>query len=481
MISHKEAIYSVEIDDDLYDSESDTPTRSSTNHLSLRFRAEDKKRNEQLRSLVPKKTRRPKTSHDVQNKQQNSFSSVSSEVSSSECGPSSGSTWGQSSGGDPDSMICLSDNVTSESKDLRLDMTEGAGEMRGERQLAADIVGSEAGEEDTNWQQIFHTTVANNSKHEGTTWNNNNQLMDDRNEVCETYDRNVYEHNGRFIPSDKQLVVDSSHIHAELAFQNEKESNTEVGCKCSSADNGAGTEKLLESNNCEIQACVDECINLPNGQHVDNYKTITCYSRIEASTCSIETCINAIRITSLTLVSQHFAVLNVTINAIKLTVTFTKPLAIKSSSFALIKSHPNNQVEYPEQESQLGYESHLTRGVMVNGSTVVSSMISMGSLRGDKASRSHNSSAFGSLRSKSGLEQFCNSHNEATFAHFRENKHVNYAHSSYRAEIVGASSLTGVYSESDAAHKSLDHKHALCIKNDSPTQDQKLLTGTFKY
>ena len=141
------------------------------------------------------------------------------------------------------------------------------------------------------------------------------------------------------------------------------------------------------------------------------------------------------------------------------------------------KHQPACCLEWPQQESQFGCESHLNGGVMVHGHTLVSNVSSVlvGSLRGDKASRSH---GFGSLRNKSGFEQFHDTHNEATFAMLSENRQANYARSSYRAEIVGASKLTGVYSESDAAHKPLEDKLLPHGMNDGPANDHKSTPGT---
>ena len=497
MASQKEATDSVEITSldlaiyDLPGAESDAH-RSSPHpcprDTTRRSRAEDKNRSKQCRSSTQKKTRRHKTYHNKQS--------------------SSGI------GDDRDSITCLPDNVSSisERKDSGLAMTEEAGEVRGERDMSqsADNAGFEAGDEGTNWQQTFHTTVAifcNNGIDEGEgsidTHNANNQLMDDKTEVevykrSKCYDRNMNEHNGESIPSitsATHLEVGSNHTHAKQAFQKDIESDTDVGFKCS-VDGGRVTrnmtkksgniigcckvEKQQEPGNCEaIQPRFNEYVKLPTGPQLTDrkaecHKAITCYSRIEACTCGIEACLSAIRITSLSHASQYFAVTN----AYRLPVN-----AITLSSFGLIKDYPNNTMEYPvypEQESLFGYESHLTGGVMVNGHILVSNISVMlkDSLRGDKASRSHNYSGFGSLRSKSGLEHFHDTHNEATFASFRENRHVNYAQSSYRAEIVGASNLAGVFSESDAAHKPLDHKSSPLIKNDGPVQDQKPFAGT---
>ena len=210
---------------------------------------------------------------------------------------------------------------------------------------------------------------------------------------------------------------------------------------------------------------------------------VTCFGRVKAaetSACSAETCLSAICLPCHAIPQYDDKLI------FQWTAINTIDLTVAEAALCVVKHHRNKPIqckEYvvPEQESQIGYESHLNGGVMVNGHTLVYynvSMMLMGSLRGDKTNRSHDYSGFGSLRNNSGLEQFRDTCNETTFASFRENRQFNYAQSSYRAEIVGASNLAGVYSESDVTHKPLDHKQTLHIMNDGLTQDQKPVTGT---
>ena len=408
-------------------------------------------------------------------------------------------------------------------------------EGSGEREFcqSAGNAGSEAGDEGTKWQQASHTAVAiffNNrteaSKTEtgivGGTCNNNNRLMDNRIEKGEVEasvkrstpsesDTNKHDRESNPPTScDVPLKVGNSHMHTERVFHRRADGDRDITTRIKVVKKNNVvcdvTEAQQEANSDEtISDCVYE--HILHSDEFDKgacgYNAITCYTRIAKKyAASTEACINVIGINLPSHALQHFAVMIIDwlpVSAIELTVTFTKPLVTPPS---MIKSHPNNstccieRLVNPEQESQFGYESHLSGGVMVNGHTLISNVSVMGSLRGDKANKSHNYSGFDSMRSKSGLEQFRdNNHNEATFASFRENRRTNYAQSSYRAKIVGGSNLAGAYSESDAAQQPLDrkqtpldrkqtpldHKQTPHIMNGGSTQDQKPVAGTFNY
>jgi len=308
------------------------------------------------------------------------------------------------------------------------------------------------------------------------------------NNSCNTKMDNRTENNSP-IASDKELgVSDSQDYHEGTDCTDDTESSIKLGDRIPYSKGGAKFADVLGCAAKEQQ----ETNNIGTYDHdvsieLDDNKThstelVACFGRanayasktVSSAFSADEACFSAVGIC---LSCQ--ALPQCDNKSVIITWIATNTIDSEAAPCVIKRPHKPRKYVMVQQESQIGYESHLNGGVMVNGHVLVYYNISMmlvGSLRGDKANRPwpHDYSSFGSLRSKSRLEQFCDTNNETTFASFRENNRVNYAQSAYRAEIVGASNLAGVYSEPDVAQ----NKQVPCIIKDGPAQDQRQFAGT---
>ena len=357
------------------------------------------------------------------------------------------------------------------------------------------------GDDVTNQQQIleiygqntfeYKTEVCNERSVVGIS-NNSSRLAHNRSASCESKESCKRDFPATSTCDDLLFEVNNSqHTRVEQVFHSKAEDD-----KCSGLEpklEGGTTACFVVEEAGNVFCCTAECQQKTNndealqvydlcGGKFTGKENGGCLQVVKAYVsrlpCSTDSKINAVLGIK---VSIYFIIERLPVNDLPALFAVQRACEL-STALSKKKRHPTCCLEHlvsPEQESQFGYESHLNGEIMVNGHTLVSniSMVSIGSLRGDKA-RSHDYSGFSSLRSKPGFEQFHDTCNEATFATLSENRHANYARSSYRAEIVGASKLAGVYSESDAAHKPLEYKPALDSMNKGPANDHKSITGT---